>query len=73
MNIKHVELQHYTQDSDSIDWFEVDGISYGISERAQNQFVLIDCDGCPIDLPNADDAKILNALIGKSEYFNQSD
>lgn len=68
MEVKHIETQHYTQDDDTIDWFDIDKVSWGLSKK-NGKFRLIDCDGCPVDLPNFEDQKKLNVLIEKSEYF----
>ena len=33
MNVQHVETQHYTQNEDTIDWFEIDGESWGLNKK----------------------------------------
>ncbi|MAI64781.1 MAG: hypothetical protein CL600_07895 [Alteromonas sp.] len=69
MNVQHVETQHYTQNEDTIDWFEIDGESWGLNKK-NGEFRLIDCDGSPVDLPNHDDKVKIEAMLEKSEYFN---
>ena len=68
MNITHIETQHYTQDQDTIDWFDIDGETWGINKRDE-EFRLIDCDGCPVDLPNHDDKQKIEAMLNESSYF----
>jgi hypothetical protein len=68
MKVQHVETQHYTQNDDTIDWFEIDGESWGLNKKS-GKFRLIDCDGCPVDLPSADDQKKIDALVEHSEFF----
>lgn len=61
MNITHIETQDYTQNDDRIDWFDIDGETWGLGKK-DGEFRLIDCDGCPIDLPNAGDIEKIEAL-----------
>ncbi len=68
MNIKHIETQHYTQNDDTIDWFDIDGETYGLSKKS-GEFRLIDCDGCPVDLPNSDDMELIDAMTELTQAF----
>lgn len=70
MNITHIETQHYSQDQDTIDWFDIDGDVWGINKR-NGEFRLIDCDGCPVDLPTYDDQVLIDAMVNASEYFTE--
>lgn len=68
MKIQHIETQEYTQESDTIDWFDVDGVAWGLSKK-DGEFRLIDCDGCPVDLPNSDDMALIEALSEETKAF----
>jgi hypothetical protein len=68
MNIKHIETQHYTQDDDTIDWFDIDGETYGLNKK-DGEFRLIDCDGCPVDLPHSGDMELIDAMSELTQAF----
>ena len=68
MSIIHIEAHDYTENDDRIDWFEVDGETVGLSKK-DGEFRLIDCDGCPVEMPTAEDLEVIEALSDLSETF----